>query len=116
MLFAPLLLLAIGCASAQQPAPPAAEEQYVGRFLIYAGYMFLDSPKINLFEPGVHIQAGMRWSRHISVGFDYSRGTGDTTIALSQATPALQNHFGPILAGAIAAGLVPSELAPVSIT
>jgi hypothetical protein len=109
MLFAPLLLLAIGCASAQQPAPPAAEEQYVGRFLIYAGYMFLDSPKINLFEPGVHIQAGMRWSRHISVGFDYSRGTGDTTIALSQATPALQNHFGPILAGAIAAGLVPSN-------
>lgn len=95
---------------AAAPAPaasPQPDPQYVGRFLIYAGYMFLDSPKINLFEPGVHIQAGMRWSRHISVGFDYSRGTGDTSIGINQATPALQAKLDPILAGAIAAGTVP---------
>ncbi len=107
------LLLVASCAFAQQqtppPQPPPPEEQYVGRFLIYAGYMFLDSPAIKLFEPGVHIQAGMRWSRHISVGFDYSRGSGNTTIGLSQATTALQNEFGPILASAIAGGLVPQN-------
>ena len=85
------------------PAPP---EQYVGRFVLYAGYMFLDSPAISLFEPGVHIQAGMRWSRHVSLGFDYSRSTGNTSIGLSQATPALQKQIEPILQGAIAAGLV----------
>src|ERR1039457_1532785 len=109
--FTASLLLMAPCLFAQQP-PPAeqpAEQPYVGRFLIYAGYMYLDSPKISLAEPGVHIQAGMRWSRHISVGFDYSRGTGDTRISLNQATTALQTEFGPLLAGFIAAGLLPSN-------
>jgi len=104
--FAASLLLAVPCAFAQaQPPPP--EDQYVGRFLIYAGYMHLDSPAISLWEPGVHIQAGMRWSRHISVGFDYSRGTGNTKVGLSQATTAIQNEFGPLLAEFIANGILP---------
>jgi len=109
---ASLLLPAFAQQAATQPSTttaPAPEEQYVGRFLIYTGFMFLDSPKISLFEPGVHVQAGMRWSRHISVGFDYSRGTGNTSIGLSQATTALQNEFGPILAGFKAAGLIPQN-------
>jgi len=71
--------------------------------------MFLDSPRINLFEPGIHVQAGMRWSRHISLGFDYSRGTGNTSIGISQATIPLQNEIDPILQEAIASGLVPSN-------
>jgi hypothetical protein len=101
------------CLIAQQTQPAAqpAEQPYVGRFLVYTGFMFLDSPKINLFEPGIHIQAGIRWSRHISLGFDYSRGTGDTTIALNQATPALQNQFGPLVSELIAAGLLPTNYA-----
>jgi hypothetical protein len=102
-----VIIPAFGQPSPAAPAPP--EEQYVGKFLIYSGFMFLDSPKISLFEPGVHIQAGMRWSRHISVGFDYSRGTGNTSIGLSQATTALQNKFDPILAGFIAAGQLPAN-------
>ncbi|HLY18273.1 MAG TPA: hypothetical protein VKR61_13665 [Bryobacteraceae bacterium] len=107
-----LLALALSVGSAafgQQLPPPEPEQQYVGKFLIYTGYMFLDSPKISLFEPGIHVQAGMRWSRHISVGFDYSRGTGSTSIGLNQATTALQNEFNPILAGLIAAGILPSS-------
>src|SRR5579862_123786 len=86
ILLASVLVSLAPCASAQQVQAPPPEEQYVGRFLVYAGYMYLDSPKISLLEPGVHIQAGMRWSRHISVGFDYSRGTGNTSIGLNQAT------------------------------
>src|SRR5581483_10378316 len=70
--------------------PQLFAQQYVGRFEIYAGYMFLDSPKLNLFEPGYHIQAGMRYSRLISMGFDYSRGTGDTALTADLATDALQ--------------------------
>lgn len=87
----------------QQEAPP----QYVGHFLIYTGYMYLDSSKIGLAEPGIHVQAGMRWSRHISLGFDYSRGTGNTSIGLNQATPALQQRFGPLVTALIAANLLP---------
>jgi len=95
-----------------QPAPAAeqpAEQPYVGRFLVYTGFMFLDSPKISLFEPGIHIQAGIRWSRHISLGFDYSRGTGPTTVGLNQATAAIQNQFGPILQQLIAYGALPAN-------
>lgn len=105
------LILMVPCLIAQDAAPAnqPAEPPYVGRFLIYTGFMFLDSPKISLFEPGIHIQAGMRWSRHISVGFDYSRGTGDTLIGLNQATPALQSQFGPLVQEFIAAGLLPAN-------
>jgi hypothetical protein len=119
--FAASLLLAATCLVAQQPSPaqpataqqttaqPAPGQPYVGRFLVYTGFMFLDSPKISLFEPGIHIQAGMRWSRHISVGFDYSRGSGPTTIGLDQATAALQNRFGPLVSELIADGILPAN-------
>jgi hypothetical protein len=118
IMFVSSLLLAVPYALGQdQPTPPATppapveqpEQSYVGRFVLYAGYMRLDSPKINLDEPGVHIQAGMRWSRHISLGFDYSRGTGNTVIGLNQATTALQDRFGPIVTGLIAAGILPAN-------
>ncbi|MGA3041557.1 MAG: hypothetical protein ABSF54_12295 [Bryobacteraceae bacterium] len=111
-IFATALLLIAPCLFAQQtpPAEPAeGQQQYVGRFLVYTGFMFLDSPKISLFEPGFHFQAGMRWSRHISLGFDYSRGTGPTTVGLNQATTAIQNQFGPILQQLIAIGALPSN-------
>jgi hypothetical protein len=89
-------------------APQAsAQDQYVGQFLVYSGFMYLNSPHISLAEPGIHIQTGMRWSRHISLGFDYSRGTGDTTIGLGLATQSLQNYVKPLLAQAIAAGALP---------
>ena len=111
--FAASLLLMAPSLFAQQPPPAgqSADQPYVGRFLIYTGFMFLDSPKISLFEPGIHIQAGMRWSRHISLGFDYSRGTGPTTVGLNQATPTIQNEFGPLLQQLIAAGALPSNYA-----
>lgn len=87
--------------------PPEEPRQYVGQFLIYAGYMYLDSPHISLVEPGVHLQAGLRWSRHISLGIDYSRATGTTSIGLGLATTALQNEINPLLASLKAAGIVP---------
>src|ERR1035441_754457 len=109
--FTAVLLSMASCLIAQQPPSPEgpAGQSYVGRFVLYTGFLYLDSPSISLSEPGIHIQAGMRWSRHISVGFDYSRGTGTTTIGLNHATPAIQNQFGPILAELIAANILPAN-------
>src|SRR5208337_3619494 len=90
LLMAPCLL-AQPAGSVEQPAG----RPYVGRFVLYAGFLHLDSPKISLSEPGIHIQAGIRWSRHISLGLDYSRGTGDTIVGLNQATTAIQQTYGP---------------------
>jgi len=106
VLLTALMVLAVPCVFGQQTAP---EGQYVGQFIVYAGFMHLDSPKISLWEQGVHIQTGLRLSRHISLGFDYSRSTGDTTIGLNQATQALQNEFGPLVTGLIDAGILPSN-------
>lgn len=106
-LLASFLLLAAPSAFGQEQP----EQQYVGRFLVYTGFMELNSPKISLLEQGVHVQTGLRWSRHISLGFDYSRGTGPTTIGLSQATTALQNRFGPLIAELIANNLLPANYA-----
>jgi hypothetical protein len=108
------LLLAPWAGRAQQPDPqPAASQgQYVGHFLIYTGFMTLDSPKIGLVEPGIHFQAGMRWSRHISLGFDYSRSTGDASIGLNLATTALQNEVNPLVAGLKQAGILPQNYMP----
>lgn len=111
---ATVLTVPFACGQGQQTqaapaAAPQTGQQYVGRFEIYTGFMFLDSPKISLFEPGIHVQAGMRWSRHISLGFDYSRGTGDTVIGLNQATTALQSRFDPLIQDLIAIGALPSN-------
>ena len=107
-----LLLLAAPAFSQQPETTPQPEPQYVGRFLLYTGYMYLDSPHIGLQEPGIHVQAGMRYSRHISLGFDYSRGTGNTSVGIGLATTALQNYISPLLAQLIALGAVPPNYKP----
>ena len=109
--FSASLLLMAPCLLAQQAgsAEQPADQPYVGRFVVYAGFLHLDSPKISLYEPGIHIQAGMRWSRHVSLGFDYSRGTGNTIIGLNQAATAIQQTYGPLLQQLIAAGALPAN-------
>lgn len=95
----------------QNPAPRPHEElrDYVGKFLIYAGYATLDTPSLNLVEHGVHLQAGMRWSRHISLGLDYSRSTGNNSIGLAQATKSLQDMVNPLIANLKATGILPQN-------
>jgi hypothetical protein len=107
-----LSLLVLAAAAFAQAPSEQPEQPYVGRFLVYSGYMYLDSPHIGLVEPGFHIQAGMRYSRHISLGFDYSRGTGNTSIGLGLATTSLQNYVNQQLTQLIALGAVPASYKP----
>ena len=91
--------------------PPPHEElrDYVGHFLIYAGGAEIDTPALGLSEQGFHLQAGMRWSRHISLGIDFSHVTGNNTIGLGLATTALQNEVNPLLANLKATGIIPQN-------
>ena len=61
-------------------SPAVGEQEYVSRYDAYAGYAFLDSPHIGLFENGFALQAGFRPKTWYSFGFDYSRTTGDTSL------------------------------------
>lgn len=94
-------------------APPASAQEYVGRYSVYAGYMFLNTPRLNLFQPGYHFEAGMRVSRRLSVGLDYSRGRGDTALTPDLATTELQQQLSSYIDPLKAAGVLPADYVPV---
>ena len=89
-----------------------AQSGYVGRFDIYEGFAFLDSPDIHLSERGFQLQAGMRPRRWLSLGFDYSVTDGNTTIVPSYLTTALQQQLAAELAPLAQAGVIPPGFTP----
>jgi hypothetical protein len=88
------LLLALFVFLTQLPAAHA-QQDYVGRYDLYAGFSDLYTPAINkINQTGVHIQAGINNNRWLSTGFDYSVQSGNTSLIPSIATPALQQEIG----------------------
>jgi len=87
--------------------PASAQQTYVTRFDTFAGYTFLDSPHVSLFENGFHLQVGVRPKTWYSLGFDYSITAGDLTLKPNLLTTALQQQLGAELGGLTAAGLLP---------
>jgi hypothetical protein len=103
------LFLALAAMSA---APLAFGQQtYVTRFDAFAGYAFLDSPAVGLFENGFQIQAGVRANYWLSIGFDYSRSSGTLTLTPNLLTSALQAQLAAQLAALAQAGLIPPNYA-----
>jgi hypothetical protein len=88
--------------------PAMGQQDYVGRYDLFVGYTYLDSPKISLSEPGIHIQVGLRTKSWMSMGFDYSRAKGDGLITPDLLPTALQTTLGAQLAGLAAAGRLPA--------
>ena len=70
-----------------------AQQTYVTRFDAFAGYTFLDSPHVSLFENGFHFQAGVRPTTWYSIGFDYSITAGDLTLTPDLLTTKLQQEL-----------------------
>jgi hypothetical protein len=82
-------------------------QQYVSRYNAFVGYTFLDSPKVNLFEPGLHIQAGINPRTWYAMGFDYTRTSGDLTLTPNLLPDTLQQQLGGMLQQLAAAGKLP---------
>jgi hypothetical protein len=87
--------------------PLFSQQSYVTRYDFYAGYAFLDSPKIGLFENGFHTQFGYRAKTWVSLGFDYSVTAGNLTLTPGLLPTALQQQLGAQLGQLAAAGLLP---------
>ena len=85
------------------------QQSYVGRYDVYAGFMYLNSPHISLGEPGFHLQVGVRPTTWYSLGFDYSIATGDTALTPGLLTTALQTQLGAELGQLAAAGQIPAS-------
>ena len=88
--------------------PLFGQQDYVARFDAYGGYAFLDSPHVNLFENGFAVQTGVRMRRWLSLGFDYSRSTGDLKLTPEMLLPSLQQSLGAQLGALAVAGRLPA--------
>lgn len=90
-------------------SPVYGQQEYVGRFDAFAGFTYLNSPHIKLAEKGFHLQTGVRVVRWLSLGFDYSRATGDLTITPNLLPDALAGQLAAEIAAYQAAGLLPAS-------
>jgi hypothetical protein len=72
----------------------AGEQTYVTRYDAFAGYAYLNSPKINLTAKGIHFQIGVRPSKWYSIGFDYSNVSGNLTLTPDLLPTSLQDNLG----------------------
>ena len=88
-------------------APAVSQQTYVTRYDFSAGYTFLDSPHLGLFENGFNLQAAVHPSTWYAVGFDYTNTRGDTTLNASLLPVTLQQELSALLAQLAAEGLVP---------
>ena len=105
------LLIAAPIALLLAASPVAAQQTYVSRYDAFAGYAFLDSPHISLFENGFQMQVGVRPKTWYSLGFDYSRSTGDLVLTPNLLPTALQQQLGAQLAQLAAAHVIPAGYA-----
>jgi len=88
-------------------SPCFGQQTYVTRYDAFAGYTFLDSPAISLFENGFHTQFGVRATTWVSFGVDYSISAGNLTLTQNLLTPQLQQQLAAQLAPLVAAGIIP---------
>ena len=89
-------------------SPTFGQQAYVSRYDAFAGYTFLDSPHVGLFENGFQFQVGVRPRTWFSLGFDYSISVGDLALTPNLLTSALQQQLGAQLQQLAAEGLLPT--------
>jgi opacity protein-like surface antigen len=105
ILFAATLLLALSaCAYAQK--------DYVGRYDVFAGYSYLNSPKLNLQQRGFNTQIGVNVRRWLSFGVDYSIQFGRASLGPADLKPVYQNELAGLAAQL---QIPPATLAAVSV-
>lgn len=92
-------------------APAYGQQTYVTRYDFYAGYAFLDSPAIGLFENGIQMQIGIRPKTWYSLGFDYSYTRGDLEVLPDMLPDALRGSLQTQLGALAAAGRLPAGYA-----
>lgn len=90
------------------PAGAVAQQDYIGRFDVYNGFAWFDSPSAHLIERGYHLQAGVNVKTWLAVGFDFSVVQGNVTLVPELLNPTLQAQIGAQLALLQRAALLPA--------
>ena len=84
-----------------------SQQDYVGRFDIYNGFTYFDSPDIHLSQRGYHLQLGYNTKTWLALGFDYSVATGTLNLTSNLLKPSLDASIQAELEPLILAGVVP---------
>ncbi|HWF46634.1 MAG TPA: hypothetical protein VG168_06495 [Bryobacteraceae bacterium] len=84
-----------------------AQQDYVGRFDLFNGFTWFDSPSANLEERGYHLQAGVNLRTWLAAGFDYSVVQGNLTLTPNLLKPALADQINSEISGLQALGALP---------
>ena len=105
------LLIVVSVTLLLAASPVAAQQTYVSQFDAYAGYAFLDSPHISLFENGFQAQFGYRPKPWYSLGFDYSHSSGDLVLTPDLLPTALAQPILGAITQLIAAHQLPAGYA-----
>jgi hypothetical protein len=87
----------------------SAQQTYVSRYDVYAGFADIDSPMLGLNEHGFHLQAGMNMRTWLSMGADYSEGTGSQILTTNLLPAALQATVNGAQAQYILLGYLPAN-------
>lgn len=87
----------------------AAQQTSVHRYDLYAGFAGFETPNLNLAQRGFHFQAGENARTWLSIGFDYSEGSGHNTLTPNLLKTSLQQELGAELQELAMQGLIPID-------
>jgi hypothetical protein len=85
-----------------------AQQDYVGRFDLYNGFTWFDSPSAKLEERGYHLQAGVNLRPWLAMGFDYSVVQGTLNLTPDLLKPALASQIDTQVSELQAFGVLPA--------
>ncbi|HLH01856.1 MAG TPA: hypothetical protein VKX25_03740 [Bryobacteraceae bacterium] len=88
--------------------PLFAQQDYVGRFDVFSGFTWFDSPSAKLQERGYHLQAGINARTWLALGFDYSVVSGSLNLTSDLLKPALATQINGQIAQLQALGVLPA--------
>jgi hypothetical protein len=74
------------------------QQDYVGRYDVFTGFSFLDSPKLDLQQRGINVQIGVNLRRWLAFGVDYSIQNGHAALVVPDLKPAIQSELGALIA------------------
>ncbi|HET9086527.1 MAG TPA: hypothetical protein VFN53_03280, partial [Acidobacteriaceae bacterium] len=103
------LSLSIGCVLMAFVARSLtfAQQSYVGRYDVYAGFTDFNTPALGLNQIGAHTQGGVVLRRWLSLGVDYSVVQGSEVLKPDLLPAALQQEIAPVITQLVTAGVIP---------
>lgn len=98
LIFFVLVLTSVSC---------FAQQTYVNKFDLFAGYSFLDTPSLNGLQNGFNTEVGWNAKTWVALGVDFSVFTGSNNLTAGLLNTTVQQELGAQIEQLIKAGIIP---------